>query len=43
MVVSSVRLEGAGGGVVSVGFAGEARRSTFGPGELLVVAVTAAA
>lgn len=37
LVVSSVRFEGAGGGVVSVEFAGEARWSTFAPGEVLVV------
>lgn len=43
LVVSSVRFEGAGGGVVSVEFAGEAGRSTFAPGEVLVVAVSSAA
>ena len=42
-VVSSVRLEGAGGGVVSVQFAGEAKRSTFAPGDVLVVVGSAAA
>ena len=43
LVVSSVRLEGAGGGVVSVEFAGEAGRSTFPPGEVLTVVLSAAA
>ena len=43
VVVSSVRLEGAGGGVVSVEFAGEAGRSTFAPVEVLVVVVSTAA
>lgn len=33
LVVASVRLEGAGGGVVSVLFAGETGRATFAPGE----------
>lgn len=43
VMVSSVRLEGAGGGVVSVQFAGEAKRSTFAPGDVLVVVGSAAA
>jgi hypothetical protein len=43
VVVSSVRLEGAGGGVVSVQFAGEARRSTFAPGDVLAVVGSTAA
>jgi hypothetical protein len=43
VVVSSVRLEGPGGGVVSVLFAGEARRSTFAPGDVLVVIGSTAA
>lgn len=37
LVVSSVRFEGAGGGVVSVEFAGQPRRTTFTPGEVLDV------
>ncbi|MGS0688765.1 hypothetical protein ACVBEQ_27045 [Nakamurella sp. GG22] len=43
LVVSSVRLEGAGGGVVSVEFTGAAGRSTFPPGEVLTVALITAA
>ncbi|GGM14323.1 hypothetical protein [Nakamurella endophytica] len=43
LVVASVRFEGAGGGVVSVLFAGEAVRATFAPGEVLVVEVGTAA
>ncbi len=43
VVVSSVRLEGAGGGVVSVQFADEAKRSTFAPGDVLIVVGSAAA
>lgn len=43
LVVSSVRFEGAGGGVVSVEFAVHTRRSTFAPGEVLDVALSAAA
>jgi hypothetical protein len=43
LVGSSVRLEGAGGGVVSVEFAGAAGRSTLPPGDVLTVAVSAAA
>lgn len=43
VVVSSMRLEGAGGGVVSVEFAGEAGRSVFRPGEVLTVVLSTAA
>ena len=37
LVVSSVRFEGAGGGVVSVQFAGDMGRATFAPADVLVV------
>lgn len=43
MVVSSVRFEGAGGGVVSVQFAGEVGRATFAPGDVLVAMASTAA
>ncbi|GGM09572.1 hypothetical protein GCM10011594_31830 [Nakamurella endophytica] len=43
VMVASVRLEGAGGGVVSVLFAGETGRARFAPGEVLVVEVSTAA
>lgn len=43
VVVSSVRFEGAGDGVVSVQFAGVAGRATSGPGDALVVMGSTAA
>ena len=43
VVVSSVRFEGVGGGVVSVQFAGDMGRATFAPADVLIVMGSTAA